>query len=254
MMSVPGATADERPLVSVIIPTCDRPLEFLLKAIASARAQSLAPHEILVVDNGNTPVSASELPEGVSFYRLKPRVGPSRARNFGAAMALGEYLAFLDDDDWWEPDFLSEAHQALVAGGVRCVYGRKDIFRNGQQESFKTPKPSQLKISYFAKRNPGLGGQNLFIDKKLFWLVGGFDVQLMFGEDLALALDIMLSGEKVGCAPKAIAVMRNHDGEHLRHRPLRQFRFIWKYRKTFSLAQKARMTRKTLKFWIKSKF
>ena len=83
-------------MISVIIPTCDRPLAFLHEAIVSVLEQSHTPHEVIVVDNGINVVDLAELPEGVTVYRLPPRVGASRSRNFGAAMATGTHLAFLD--------------------------------------------------------------------------------------------------------------------------------------------------------------
>jgi glycosyltransferase involved in cell wall biosynthesis len=85
-------------LISVIIPTADRPPAFLLDAVTSVLAQTLAPMEILVMDNGLRAVDPAILPGGVTLVRLAPRVGPSRARNAGAAKARGAHLAFLDDE------------------------------------------------------------------------------------------------------------------------------------------------------------
>ncbi len=218
-------------MISVIIPTCDRPPEFLKQAIDSVLSQSLAPSEIIVVDNGTRDADPTAIPEGVTLYRLPPRVGPSRARNFGAAMAKSSYLAFLDDDDWWDKNFINEAWNILQSEGVNCVYGRKDISRNGCVEPYKCLSPETLNIPTLLRRNPGTGGQNLLITKKLFWEVGGFDVKLRTSEDRSLALEILLIGNKIAIAPEAVLVMRNHDGVRARQAKIHQLFFVWKYRK-----------------------
>ena len=222
-------------VISVIIPTCDRPAEFLRAAIESARAQSLAPYEVIVVDNGTSDADPAVFPEGVTLYRLPPRVGPSRARNFGAAMARGTHLSFLDDDDWWDTDFLREAWAVLEAEGVRCVYGRKDIWRRGRVEHYKLPSPETLTIPVLLSRNPGTGGQNLLIEKPLFWRVGGFDERLRTSEDKALALELLLADERIAIAPKAAAIMRSHDGARARQARLHKILFSWKYRRLLGL-------------------
>lgn len=60
-------------MISVIIPTCDRPAKFLYEAVVSVVEQSHSPHEVLVVDNGINDVDISAVPEGVTVYRLPPR-------------------------------------------------------------------------------------------------------------------------------------------------------------------------------------
>lgn len=217
-------------MISVIIPTCDRPIEFLMEAINSVLGQSLSPAEVIVVDNGSCDVDSAALPEGVTLYRLPPRVGPSRARNFGAAMATGTHLAFLDDDDWWDSDFLLEAWTVLEGESARCVYGRKDIHYQTGTERYKCPTPDTLTVQVLLKRNPGTGGQNLLIEKVLFWRIAGFDDSLHTSEDKALALEVLLCSESIAIAPDAVTVVRSHDGPRARQAVWHKLRFAWKYR------------------------
>ncbi|TVR47452.1 MAG: glycosyltransferase [Rhodobacteraceae bacterium] len=217
--------------ISVIIPTCDRPPAFLRTAVDSVLKQNLQANEIIVVDNGVCDADLSSMPKWVKHYRLPPRVGPSRARNFGAAMARGTHLAFLDDDDWWDIDFLSEASVALHAAGASCVYGRKDIHSGTETKKYKCPTPETLSVATLLKRNPGTGGQNILIEKALFWKVAGFDETLRTSEDKALALELLLYNEVIAIAPKAAAVVRSHDGDRARHAILYKLRFAWKYRR-----------------------
>lgn len=215
--------------ISTIIPTCDRPAQYLREALESIRTQSFPASEILVVDNGTVSVCASDFPSGVKLFRLPPRVGPSRARNFGAAMAQGTHLAFLDDDDWWDADFLKEATNVLQNEGVRCVYGRKDLYRQGRIEPYKCPSIETLTVPNLLRRNPGTGGQNLLIEKELFWKIGGLKVDLKTSEDKALAIDILQLGHKIGIAPKAAAIFRDHPGARASQNVIGRLKFIFKY-------------------------
>lgn len=94
-------------MVSVVIPTHNR-ASLLRDAVGSAQGQTLAPGEILVVDDGSTDDSrrVGEGLAGVS-YVYQDNQGPSAARNRGLTAARGEFVAFLDSDDTWDADFLS---------------------------------------------------------------------------------------------------------------------------------------------------
>jgi GT2 family glycosyltransferase len=93
--------------VSVIIPTYNR-AQLLQEAVASALKQTSPVHEIIIVDDGSTDETAkvvSSMPSPVCYIHQQ-NSGLSAARNRGAAIATGEYLAFLDSDDLWEPEKL----------------------------------------------------------------------------------------------------------------------------------------------------
>tara|TARA_R110001599_G_scaffold266200_1_gene466930 strand:+ start:7754 stop:8530 length:777 start_codon:yes stop_codon:yes gene_type:complete len=217
-------------MISVIIPTCNRPAAFLYKAIESAMAQSLPPHEVIVVDNCTFSIDRESLPEKVAVYRLPQRIGPSRARNFGAARASGTHFAFLDDDDWWDGNFLRNMWAELHAEESRCACGRLDAYRKNRVEHFKCATPDTLTIPVLLRRNPGTTGTNLLIEKKLFWEVGGFDERLRTSEDKALVLEILRADENIAIAPDAVAIMRQHDGVRAHQARHYKLLFSWKYR------------------------
>jgi GT2 family glycosyltransferase len=231
----PSCSGPDQPAdISVIIPTCDRP-ELLAEAVESVLRQSLPPREILVLDNGTRSVDAACLPPSVTVVRLPPRVGPSRARNHGAAIAAGHYVAFLDDDDWWDPGFLQHARKAM-GGDIRCVYGQKLSFRDGKLAPYKFAQTRQLQISDLLQKNPGTGGMNLLIDRNLFLLIGGFDEKLLLSEDRALAVEILRSGNRIEVVPEAITIVRHHASPRLREHHLRKLRFVRKYRGLYTPA------------------
>jgi len=91
------------PKVSVVIPAYDV-AEFLGNAISSVLAQEYSDLEIIVVDDGSSDGTANAVPR-LPFvqYVRRERGGPAAARNTGLRLAQGEYIAFLDADDMWEP-------------------------------------------------------------------------------------------------------------------------------------------------------
>jgi len=85
--------------ISVIIPTCDRPTEFLKESVGSALNQTAKPFEIIIVNNGKSPIKLpDDLARNVKVLEAPPYIGASPARNYGAKKAEGDFIAFLDDD------------------------------------------------------------------------------------------------------------------------------------------------------------
>lgn len=96
-------------LVSVIIPTYNR-AHLVVEAIRSVENQSYPAVQIIVIDDGsqdNTARMMSQF-EGVEYHYQENR-GQGAARNLGLKHATGEYIASLDSDDMWNPDFLTES-------------------------------------------------------------------------------------------------------------------------------------------------
>src|SRR5215204_6521228 len=93
-----------KPLVSVVIPVYNRP-ELLVRSLRSAANQTIRDLEILVVDDGSTVdirPSLSKLDDPrIRILQHPSRRGASSARNTGIDAARGQYVAFLDSDDYW---------------------------------------------------------------------------------------------------------------------------------------------------------
>jgi glycosyltransferase involved in cell wall biosynthesis len=113
------------PLVSVIVPTKNRP-DTLREAMASIAAQTYPAVEVVVVNDGGTPVAAVLDPFAAQVKcRLVESPSPqgaADARNLGLAHASGDLIAFLDDDDVFLPEHLELAVRTLGASGADLVY------------------------------------------------------------------------------------------------------------------------------------
>jgi glycosyltransferase involved in cell wall biosynthesis len=137
-----GATADRdaRPLVSVVVPTYDRP-DRLRRALESVAAQTYPEVELLVVDDCSpTPlepvVAGVDLTglAGVTYLRNEENLGGSATRNRGIRAAIGEYVAFLDDDDEWKPTKLARQVETFAESDpeVGLVYVGTELRRGGR--------------------------------------------------------------------------------------------------------------------------
>lgn len=105
------------PHFSVVLPTHNRP-ELLPEAIASVIRQRWCDWELIVVDDASdVPLRASDLEQQagrpVKLLRHEHSQGGAAAKNTGVEAATGVFLAFLDDDDTWDPGYLNEAAKAF---------------------------------------------------------------------------------------------------------------------------------------------
>ncbi len=122
----------DRPRVSVIVPVYNAQ-SHLRQCLDSITGQTLREIEIFCVDDGSTDGSAQILEE----YRgrdsrlhviRQENAGAGAARNRGLAEASGEYLSFLDADDFFEPDMLESAYERAVSGNAQIVVFRSDQY------------------------------------------------------------------------------------------------------------------------------
>jgi glycosyltransferase involved in cell wall biosynthesis len=180
--------------VSAIIPTYNRRREISL-AIASALRQTEPLHEIVVVDDGSTDgtwVDLSVLAQRTVAPRIvlhrQPNAGPSAARNAGARLASGDFIAFLDSDDTWHEEktarqlalFDADPELALVG----CVPRGMNVF---PQKSIVPIGIDRLLFrNYFL--TPGV-----MVRRQVLAAAGGFAEDMRRCEDYELWLRIASS-------------------------------------------------------------
>lgn len=182
------------PLVSVIITTFGGS-GVLARAIDSVLAQTYSDFELLVVDDNDPASPERQKTEAVMaqyaenaqviYLKHEKNKNGSAARNTGIRAAKGEYIAFLDDDDVYFPERLSECVTALlenpdkdsVLTGVAVTNGSVliDIIEQKEREN-------PLRDMFFG--NPLGTGSNLFLTRRAVDALGGFDESFLRRQDV----------------------------------------------------------------------
>lgn len=209
----------ELPLVSIIIP-CYNQAHFIGDALRSALAQSYPAIEVIVVNDG----SPDDLDAVMQRYRGDARVrylvqenrGLPAARNRGIREARGEFLKFLDADDWLLPEAIAKQVQAFLAdpslGLVYCDFLRVDAEGSILEEAPVARArrvlngdilPSLLLGGYFTPNT-------VLIPRRVIEHVGGFDETLTSCEDLELWLRVVAEGYRAAFVPETLVAYRVH--------------------------------------------
>lgn len=185
---VPLASEDEAPVVSIVMPAWNRE-HAIVASIDSVRQQSLKAWELVVVDDGSTDGTR----EIVSAYaRLDRRIrlveadhlGVCAARNRGIEEAQGKFLAFLDSDNTWRPDFLRNMYAGLNASGGKAAYSAVRMLNAREEFTGQPITADQLLVRNYVDLNV------LMVDTALVRELGGFDTSLRRWVDYDLVLRI----------------------------------------------------------------
>lgn len=202
--------AEACPLISVIIP-CYNHGSYLPEALASIRRQDYPALEIIVVDDGSTDDTravARRYPEVAYLYQANQ--GPSAARNAGIARSTGQYLVFLDADDWLLPHALKinaqYLHQnpalAFVSGGHEKVYAA-----TGQRQDDSRPVARDHYQQLLQGNYIGMHAAVMY--QRWALAESAFDPAIRSGEDYDLYLRLARN-HPVAHHPHPVAAYRLH--------------------------------------------
>jgi O-antigen/teichoic acid export membrane protein/GT2 family glycosyltransferase len=206
------------PMVSVIMPAY-RVAEFIGMAIDSVLAQTFTNYEIIVVNDGS-PDSA-ELEMALSAYRERivyieqANAGPSAARNTAIRQARGEYLAFLDADDYWEPQFLAQQMAFFERNPtIDLVYCDGllvgDSTLAGRTFMELTPSVGEVTFENLLGGNCTVILSGTVARKHAVVDAGLFDEGLRYSEDFDLWLRLAQNGSRLACQPDVLLCKRIH--------------------------------------------
>ena len=240
------------PLVSVVIPTYNR-IHTLPASVDSVLKQTYKNLELIIMDDGSTD-GTEEYVKGIADERVRYRkaeknMGPSAARNMGAELAKGEYLAFQDSDDEWMPDKLEKQMKLVLDNEeLSFVYSEFGLYRDGE---LLAVIPSR-NIPYEEKQGslfshlllyPLISTQTILIRTKDFIEAGGFNETLKAYEDFEFTLRFA-QNHRIGFVQEALvkvnsqksSVSKQYD-ERIRVQfymiremlePLRERNFLWR--------------------------
>ena len=197
----------EKPLVSVIIPTFNR-ANVIKRAVISVLNQTFSDFECIVVDDGSTDETDFVLSEFSSKIRVvkTENRGVAAARNFGAELAEGKFIAFLDSDDEWKKEKLSRQISYMKESGLKISQTDEIWVRNGKfvNKSMKYIRPSG-DIFYKCLEVCAVTPSSVVMERELFFDYGGFDESFPVCEDFDLWLR-MSPKEKFGLIDEPLIV------------------------------------------------
>lgn len=196
---------------------------YVRKALESIVSQTYNDWELIIVDDGSTDDSVTVVSEclksaicnhksSIENIRIisQPNLGVAAARNNGVKQSTGQFLCFLDADDWWEPTFLEEIDKLITEysdAGIYCtnyIYykpGKTHVALNLERGHMNYPN------AYLHGEMPVWTGATC-MPRRVFDEMGGFPVGIKLGEDFLLWAKTAVH-YKVAFCEKALAYYNN---------------------------------------------
>jgi glycosyltransferase involved in cell wall biosynthesis len=221
-----GESRKEGMRLSVVIPCLNSADQLPVQLGALARETWQGWWEVVIADNGSTD-GTRKVAEG--FTDRLPRLlvvdasarrGASYARNMGARSASGESFLFLDADDEIAPGYLPAMSEALARHDFVAAC------RDSESLNMDWVRLSRQSHPYEGFRNfygflPHAGGTRIGVRRSIFESVGGFDEDLLRGEDVDFCWRVQLAGIPLRVVPEAITRVRYPDSFRRMYRQAR---------------------------------
>jgi len=174
------------PLFSIVI-ACYNHEAFIKEAVESALRQQHPSKEIIVVDDASTDGTAEvikSLGDSIIYRRHPVNRGAAVARNYGASIAKGKYLVFLDGDDAFMPWSLRVYGRIIAERSPMFILGRSSLFYGDLPRIMTTPEPSIRFVEYATfldkDRHWVYNSSSLVVDRAAFWDVGGWSPDIFY--------------------------------------------------------------------------
>ncbi len=209
-----------KPKFSIIMPVYNK-APYVRKALESVVSQSYKDWELIVVDDGSTDKSLQVVEdyirETISDERLAIRVisqtnsGVAAARNRGVKESRGEYICFLDADDWWEPNFLQEMDKLITEYPNAGIFATNYIYYKPGKTHVALNLPRgyiNYPETYIQCIAMPIWTGATCMSRKVFDEMGGFPDGIKLGEDFLLWAKTALH-YKVAFSERALAYYNN---------------------------------------------
>jgi glycosyltransferase involved in cell wall biosynthesis len=189
-------------MISIVVPIYNKEI-YLEKAFQSILAQTYTNFEVIVIDDGSTDKSLKTIKLFLKSYKQSTaqwrlveqnNFGVSSTRNNGIRLSNFEYIAFLDADDWWAPDYLAKMKELIDKYPQAGIYGSSyyKVKNNhstpaviGVESGFKDGIINYFEVYAKTLWMPLWTGATI-IKKSVFEELHGFNPQLKLGEDFDL--------------------------------------------------------------------
>lgn len=219
-----------KPRFSIIVPLYNK-APYVKKALESVLAQTVNDFELIIVDDGSRDESMIVVQDFIRdvscmMYDVCDKIkviqqenaGVAAARNNGVAASKGEYVCFLDADDWWEANFLEEMDKLILEYPDAGLYATNYVY----YKPGKTHVALKLERGYMNYPEAYLHSDAMPVStgaacmpRKVFAEIGGFPLGINLGEDFLLWAKTALR-YKVAFCKKSLAYYNNDVPAHLR--------------------------------------
>ncbi|PMB27329.1 glycosyl transferase family 2 [Fischerella thermalis CCMEE 5198] len=202
-------------LVSIIIP-CFNAEKWLREAIDSCLQQTYPHIEIIVIDDGSTDNSLEIIKSygDKLIWKSLPHQGGNHVRNYGFQISKGEYIQYLDADDYILPEKIARQVSYLETTGADVVYGDwRHQYHNGDGTSFLGPieiAATQADILESLLANWWTAVASLLYRRSAIENSGGWDESLSAAQDRDFFLSVVMNGAKVVYQPGCYSVYRRY--------------------------------------------
>ncbi len=192
--------SDAMPVFSIVIPTYNG-AKTIAKTIEACLAQSFTDFELLIVDDGSkddTKEAVKAFPDPRIQYIHQQNGGPAAARNTGVDAACGQYIAYLDADDSWYPDYLERAHKQIQSNGHQFLYGQIIVNRGVGRYWVKPDRaifPDESIFDYLYIHGGFIQTSTMVIASSLANKVR-WDESVTFGDNDQYAIDLVQAGAR----------------------------------------------------------
>jgi glycosyltransferase involved in cell wall biosynthesis len=210
--------------IAVVIPTRDR-LPLLRVVLGCVLAQNDVDVHLVVVDDGSVDATPHELraldDDRISVVRHDRPKGVSAARNAGFAQVDAPWVAFLDDDDVWAPDYLAAMLGAVQASDVDSqrvglVFGGHLVVDGQWQVTGVSPAPPLEAVRHDMNKFNLVGSPSrVVLHTEAVRNVGGFDERLSLLADWDLWIRVLAKYEVVRCPELLVGYMLHAGNMHL---------------------------------------
>ncbi|PTX92589.1 glycosyltransferase [Opitutus sp. ER46] len=200
------------PRVSVCLPYYEQP-DFLADALASLAAQTLPPHEVILMDDGSkSPAALRAYAEAEKRYATlgwrflhQPNAGPAAARNRLVEHATGDAVLFCDTDNRFRPEMVATLARALAMTGADCVTCAFATFSDPVDPAdpgyVLSPLGGCVELGLIENV---LGDTNFLVRRSVFLEQGGFSAERLADEDWQFLLQLLRHGGRVETVPDVL--------------------------------------------------
>lgn len=194
---------EEKIKVSVIVPVYNTE-KFLKKCIDSIVNQTLEEIEIILINDGSTDNSyiicdeySKKYPQKIKYINNK-NIGCSATRNLGINLAKGEYIAFVDSDDYIDKEMYQDMYEKAKKEDLDIVIcGLNYINQRTQEIRSSFPKSVNNKRDYLSHKNRIANPVNKIFRKEILNNIS-FPINTHYGEDMVFCFKSILEANKIG--------------------------------------------------------